>query len=264
MVDAVRDHGWDGDWFLRAYDREGNPIGSAANDEGRIWIEPQGICVMAGIGLDDGRAATALDSVDEHLATPHGLVLLAPAYSRYHVELGEISSYPPGYKENGGVFSHTNPWIAIAEAIVGNDDRAFDRYLRINPSAREELSELHRCEPYVYAQMIAGREAAVPGEAKNSWLTGSAAWNLVAITQWILGVRPEHGGLRIDPRLPSRWDGFRAVRRFRGATYDIRIRKAPGTTGRLSSLVVDGREREGTLVEPAPAGAQVSIEGAVG
>jgi cellobiose phosphorylase len=263
MVEAVRNHGWDGEWFLRAYDHEGNPIGSAADDEGRIWIEPQGICVMAGIGLDDGRASKALDSVETHLATPHGLVLLAPAYSRYRVELGEISSYPPGYKENGGVFSHTNPWIAIAEAIVGNDDRAFDRYLRINPSAREELSDLHRCEPYVYAQMIAGREAAVPGEAKNSWLTGSAAWNLVAITRWILGIRPEHEGLRIDPRLPSPWDGYRAVRRFRGATYDIRIRKRRGTTGRLSSLVVDGRDREGTLVEPAPAGAQVSIEGSI-
>jgi cellobiose phosphorylase len=264
MVEAVRAHGWDGDWFLRAYDHDGNPVGSAANEEGRIWIEPQGICVMAGIGLDDGRAAGALDAVDEHLATPHGLVLLRPAYSRYHVELGEISSYPPGYKENGGVFSHTNPWIAIAETIVGNADRAFDRYLRINPSAREELSDLHRCEPYVYAQMIAGAEAAVPGEAKNSWLTGSAAWNLVAITQWILGIRPEHDGLRVDPCLPGAWDGFRAVRRFRGATYDIRIRKAVGATGRLWSLVVDGRELDGTLVAPAPPGAQVSIEGEVG
>lgn len=264
MADAVRDHGWDGDWFLRAYDREGNPVGSRENEEGRIWIETQGICPMAGIGLDDGRAERALDAVEEHLATPHGLVLLWPAYSRYRVELGEISSYPPGYKENGGVFSHTNPWIAIAETIVGNGDRALERYLRINPSAREALSELHRCEPYVYAQMIAGKEAAVPGEAKNSWLTGSAAWNYVAITQWILGVRPELDGLRIDPCLPTAWEGFEAVRRFRGATYEIRIRKAAGATGRLSSLVVDGGEREGTLVAPAPAGAQVSVEGSIG
>jgi cellobiose phosphorylase len=264
MVDAVRDHGWDGDWFLRAYDREGTPVGSKENEEGRIWIEPQGICPMAGIGLDDGRAARALDAVEEHLGTPHGLVLLAPAYSRYRVELGEISSYPPGYKENGGVFSHTNPWIAIAETMVGNGDRALERYLRINPSAREELSDLHRCEPYVYAQMIAGKEAAVPGEAKNSWLTGSAAWNYVAITQWILGIRPEHEGLRIDPCLPTAWEGFTAVRRFRGATYEIRVRKPLGATGRLSSLVVDGRESEGTVVAPAPSGAQVSVEGTIG
>ncbi|HEX5936751.1 MAG TPA: glycosyl transferase [Actinomycetota bacterium] len=264
MVDAVRDHGWDGDWFLRAYDREGNAVGSKENEEGRIWIEPQGICPMAGIGLDDGRATRALDAVEEHLGTPHGLVLLAPAYSRYHLELGEISSYPPGYKENGGVFSHTNPWIAIAETIVGNGDRALERYLRINPSAREELSDLHRCEPYVYAQMIAGKEAAVPGEAKNSWLTGSAPWNYVAITQWILGIRPEHEGLRIDPCLPTAWEGFTAVRRFRGATYEIRVRKPPGVTGRLSSLVVDGSEIEGTVVAPAASGAQVSVEGTVG
>ena len=264
MIEAVREHGWDGEWFLRAYDREGNPVGSHGNEEGRIWIEPQGMCPMAGIGLDDGRAARALDSVEEHLGTPHGLVLLWPAYSRYRVELGEISSYPPGYKENGGVFSHTNPWIAIAETMLGNGDRALDRYLRINPSAREELSDLHRCEPYVYAQMIGGKEAAVPGEAKNSWLTGSAAWNYVAITQWILGIRPEHEGLRIDPCLPAAWEGFSAVRRFRGATYRIAISKRRGSTDRLSSLTVDGGEIEGTLVSPRPPGAQVEVEGAIG
>jgi cellobiose phosphorylase len=263
MTEAVRAHGWDGEWFLRAYDREGNPVGSHRNEEGRIWIEPQGICPMAGIGLDDGRAARALDAVEEHLGTPHGLVLLWPAYSRYHVELGEISSYPPGYKENGGVFSHTNPWIAIAETMLGNGDRALERYLRINPSAREELSDLHRCEPYVYAQMIAGKEAAVPGEAKNSWLTGSAAWNYVAVTQWILGIRPEHEGLRIDPCLPTAWEGFTATRRFRGATYRIAISKPPGTTGRLSSLTVDGDEIEGTIVTPRPPGAQVEVEGVI-
>jgi cellobiose phosphorylase len=263
MVAAVRAHGWDGAWFRRAYDFFGDVVGSAQNDEGQIWIEPQGMCVMARIGLEDGIARQALDSVAERLATPHGLVLLDPAYSRYHVELGEISSYPPGYKENGGVFSHTNPWIAIAETMVGDADRAFDYYLRINPSVREELSLLHRCEPYVYAQMIAGREAPTHGEAKNSWLTGSAAWNLVAITQWILGIRPEHEGLRIDPCLPAAWKGFDAVRRFRGATYRISIRKAPGVTGRVSALTVDGREVEGTLVAPEAPGGEVTVEGAI-
>ncbi|MET1011793.1 MAG: glycosyl hydrolase family 65 protein [Actinomycetota bacterium] len=263
MIDAIREHGWDGDWFRRAYDFFGHPVGSADDEEGRIWIEPQGMCVMAGIGLSDGRAARALDALNEHLATPHGLVLLSPAYSRYHIELGEISSYPPGYKENGGVFSHTNPWIAIAEAMVGNGDRAFERYLRINPSAREDLSDLHRCEPYVYAQMIAGKEAATPGEAKNSWLTGSAAWNYVAITQWILGIRPEHRGLRIDPCLPAEWAGFEATRRFRGSTYRIAIHKPAGVTGRITSLLVDGRQVEGNVVAPAPEGADVAIEGTV-
>ncbi len=263
MIEAVREHGWDGEWFRRAYDFVGDVVGSAENEEGQIWIEPQGICVMGGIGLDDGTAERALDSVALRLATSHGLVLLDPAYSRYYVELGEISSYPPGYKENGGVFSHTNPWIAIAETVVGNADRAFDTYLRINPSAREELSDVHRCEPYVYAQMIAGKAAATPGEAKNSWLTGSAAWNFVAITQWILGIRPEHDGLRIDPCLPADWEGYEAVRRFRGATYRIAIGKPVGVTGRITSLLVDGRQVDGNVVAPAPLGADVTVEGTV-
>ena len=167
--------GWDGAWFRRAYDAFGQPVGSAECEEGQIFVEPQGMCVMAGMGLDDGRAARALNSVAERLATPHGIVLQQPAYSRYYLHLGEISSYPPGYKENASVFCHTNPWIMIAEAMLGRGDRAHDYYLRINPSNREAISDLHRCEPYVYAQMIAGRDAATYGEAKNSWLTGTAA-----------------------------------------------------------------------------------------
>jgi cellobiose phosphorylase len=253
MADGLSEHGWDGAWFRRAYDFFGRPVGSAENDEGRIYAEPQGICSMAGVGGGDGRARRALDSVAEHLATPHGIVLLQPAYSGYRLELGEISSYPPGYKENAGVFCHTNPWIVIAEVLHGDRDRAFDYYLRINPSAREELSELHRCEPYVYAQMIAGRDAPTHGEAKNSWLTGTAAWNFVAITQWILGIRPDHDGLRIVPCLPSGWNGFRAVRRFRGAEYRIAVTRGDG------GLVVDGRPVEGEVVGVAPAGAIVEV-----
>jgi cellobiose phosphorylase len=252
MDAAVREHGWDGAWFRRAYDYEGRPVGSAANDEGQIFIEPQGMCVMAGIGLDDGTARQALDAVRERLATPHGILLVQPAYTSYRPELGEISSYPPGYKENGSVFCHTNPWVMIAEALAGDPDRAFDYWLRINPSAREPIGETHRCEPYVYAQMIAGRDAATPGEAKNSWLTGTAAWTLVAVTQWILGLRPEHDGLRIDPRLPSAWEGYRATRRFRGATYSIEVRKPAGAIGRVSRLIVDGRPVEGNVVPVAP------------
>jgi cellobiose phosphorylase len=260
MDEAVRRDGWDGDWFRRAYDYFGGLVGSAENKEGKIFIEPQGICVMAGIGLDDGKAEQALESVAEHLATPHGIVLLQPAYSGYRVELGEIGSYPPGYKENAGIFCHTNPWIMIAETITGNADRAFDYYMRINPSAREELSELHRCEPYVYAQMIAGVDAPTHGEAKNSWLTGTAAWNFVAVTQWILGIRPEHQGLRLDPCLPAKWEGFTATRRFRGATYQIEVRKPAGVVGRVGRLVVDGEPVEGTIVPPARAGTTVKVE----
>jgi cellobiose phosphorylase len=221
------------------------------------------MCVLAGIGLDDGRAVTALDSVATHLATPDGILLVQPAYTRYHIELGEISSYPPGYKENGGVFCHTNPWVIIAETLAGRGDRALDYYLRINPSAREAMSDRHRCEPYVYAQMIAGRDAATPGEARNSWLTGTAAWNLVAITQWILGIRPDYDGLRVDPCLPTGWPGFRATRRFRGATYDITVDKPSGGCGRVSHLVVDGRRVAGTLVPTAPEGATVTVQAVV-
>jgi cellobiose phosphorylase len=263
MAAAVREYGWDGEWFRRAYDFVGAVVGSAENEEGKIFIEPQGMCVMGGIGLDDGTAERALASVAAHLATPHGIVLHQPAYSQYYLELGEIGSYPPGYKENAGIFCHTNPWIMIAETLVGNADRAFDYYLRINPSAREEISDVHRCEPYVYAQMIAGKDAPSHGEAKNSWLTGTAAWNLVAITQWILGIRPEHDGLRIDPCLPADWEGFAAVRRFRAATYRIRVRKPRGARGRVSSVVVDGRRADGSLVPPAPQGATVTVEAVI-
>jgi cellobiose phosphorylase len=258
MVEAVDAHAWDGAWFLRAYDFFGEPIGSASNDEGQIFVEPQGMLVMAGIGLEDGRARSALAAVRERLATPHGIVLQQPAFSGYQVRLGEISSYPPGYKENGGIFCHTNPWVVIAEVLAGNPDGALDYYLRLNPSAREPISDVHRCEPYVYAQMIAGPDAPTHGEAKNSWLTGTAAWNYVAATQWLVGIRPELDGLRIDPRLPEDWGEVRVTRRFRGATYRIVVHPGPGSVERL---VVDGREIAGNLAPlPGEPGSIVQVE----
>jgi cellobiose phosphorylase len=263
MTVTIEAHAWDGAWYRRAYDHFGRPVGSAANDEGQIFIEPQGLMAMAGVGLVDGRTRTAIESVRERLATPHGIVLQQPAYASYHLELGEISSYPPGYKENAGVFCHTNPWLMIAEAITGNGEGALDYYLRINPSAREAISDIHRCEPYVYSQMIAGRDAATHGEAKNSWLTGTAAWNMVAISQWILGIRPEHDGLRVAPVIPAAWTGFRASRRFRGTTYDIEVtRLTGGDTGAASAqVVVDGRRIGGTLVPlPEPGTPRVRVE----
>jgi cellobiose phosphorylase len=260
MIAAVDEHGWDGAWFRRAYDFFGNTVGSAGNEEGKIFIEPQGMAIMAGIGTEDGRAEAALASVREHLATDHGLMLVQPAFSRYHVELGEISSYPPGYKENAGIFCHTNPWVILAEAAMGNGDGALDYYLRINPSAREAISEVHRCEPYVYAQMIAGRDAPTHGEAKNSWLTGTAAWNLVAAVEGILGIRAEHEGLRVDPTLPTDWPGFRITRRFRGTEYKIRVDKEPGVVGRARSLAVDGTEISGNLIPlPDQAGGIIDV-----
>jgi cellobiose phosphorylase len=275
MEGAVCRHGWDGEWFLRAYDDMGQKVGSHERAEGKIFVEPQGICILAGIGLDsnsdgkhpvDGRhpdAARALASVGKHLATAHGIVLQQPAYTRYYLHLGEISSYPPGYKENAGIFCHTNPWIMIAEAIVGNGDQAHDYYLRINPSAREEISDVHRCEPYVYAQMIAGRDAPTHGEAKNSWLSGTAAWNYVAISQWILGIRPTFDGLQLAPAVPSDWRGFEATRLFRGVTYRISVERVG--SGNAVALSVDGRAIEGDVVPLPPEGqSTVAVKVALG
>lgn len=252
METAVWSHGWDGEWFLRAYDADGRRIGSAECEEGQIFIEPQGMAVMAGLGLESGEAERALAAVQERLATPHGILLLQPAYSHYDPRLGEISSYPPGYKENGSIFCHTNPWVMIGEAMLGHGDRAHDYYTRINPSAREGIGEVHRCEPYVYAQMIAGRDAPTHGEAKNSWLTGTAAWNYVAITQWILGIRPTHSGLQVAPVIPSHWWGFRATRHYRGVTYHISVKRAG--KGNAVSLTVDGQPVTGNILPLPPAG----------
>jgi cellobiose phosphorylase len=263
MADSTIEHAWDGAWFRRAYDHFGNVIGSSENEEGQIFVEPQGMCVLSGIGVSNGMAARALSSVRERLATSHGIMLLQPAYTRYRLELGEISSYPPGYKENGSVFCHTNPWIMIAEAVIGNGEGAFGYYKSINPAAREEVSDTHRCEPYVYAQMIAGRDAPTHGEAKNSWLTGTAAWNLVAITQWILGIRAEFDGLRIDPVLPADWAGFTVTRRFRGATYHVSVRNPGHISGRADHLLVDGQRIDGTLLPLAAPGAIVRVEAVI-
>ena len=246
MEKVVLQYGWDGKWFRRAYDAFGNVVGSAENDEGQIFIEPQGMCVMAGIGLKDGKALKALDSVNERLASPHGIVVNQPAYTRYYLHLGEISSYPGGYKENGSVFCHTNPWIMIAEAKAGRGEKALDYYLRINPSSREAISEVHRCEPYVYAQMIAGMDAPTQGEAKNSWLSGSAAWNYVAITQWILGIRPTYTGLEIAPVVPEAWQSMQVRREWRGVSFEINIKRVG--KGNQVKLEVDGEPIPGQVV----------------
>lgn len=264
MEKAVWEAGWDGSWFRRAYDDFGDPVGSKQCTEGQIFIEPQGMCVMAGMGVMDGRARQALDAVAERLATPHGIMLHQPGYTHYYLNLGEISSYPPGYKENGSVFCHTNPWIMIAETMLGNGKAAHDYYLRINPSSREEISEVHRCEPYVYAQMIAGREAAAYGEAKNSWLTGTAAWNYVAITQWILGIRPELDGLRIDPCIPPEWDGFTATRAFRSSRFNITVHNPEHVSSGVVRMIMDGSPVQGSLVRLDTAMGEHQVEAWLG
>ena len=257
MEKVVLAHGWDGKWFRRAYDDFGQPIGSESNDEGKIFIEPQGICIMAGIGLQDGKALTALESVNRHLASRHGIVLQQPAYSKYYIHLGEISSYPQGYKENAGIFCHTNPWIMIAEAKAGHGEQALDYYLRINPSAREEISDIHRCEPYVYAQMIAGKDAPTHGEAKNSWLSGVAAWTYVAITQWILGIRPTFDGLEVAPVVPEDWQEMTIKRLWRGVTFEINIKR--NGKGNKVKLEMDGKPLDGNII-PLPTDGRKSVK----
>ena len=251
MRTVILDAGWDGEWFRRAYDSFGSPVGSKDCDEGQIFIEPQGMCVMAGIGMETGEAETALRSVEKHLDTKYGIVLQQPAYTRYRLELGEITSYPPGYKENAGIFCHCNPWISIAEAMLGHGSRAFEVYRKTNPVFLEDISEIHRTEPYAYCQMIAGRDAATHGEGKNSWLTGTAAWSFVCVSQYILGIRPELDGLRIDPCLPPDIRSFSCVRRFRGSTYRIFVENNGGEQKGSSSISVNGVPCESNLI-PVP------------
>ena len=259
MEQTVYQHGWDGEWFLRAYDDFGKKVGSKECEEGKIFIEPQGFCILAGLGLSNGFAKKTLESVHKILATKHGIMLQQPAYSKYYLNLGEISSYPPGYKENGGIFCHNNPWVIIAETMIGNGDRAFDYYLRINPSAREKIIDLHRCEPYVYAQMIAGKDAPTHGEAKNSWLTGTAAWNYFAITQFILGIHPSYKGLVIAPVCPTEWEGFSVKRLYQGVRYDITVKR--DGKGNSVRLIVDGKNIEGNVVpKPAPGVSEVKVQ----
>ena len=248
MKQTILTAGWDGEWFVRAYDDSKQKVGSKECEEGKIFIESQGYCVMAEVGIEEGYAAKALESARKYLDTPHGLVLLNPAYTKYHVNLGEVSSYPPGYKENAGIFCHNNPWIIIAETILGQGDNAFEHYSKIAPAYREEISDLHRMEPYVYSQMIAGKDAKRHGEAKNSWLTGTAAWNFVTVSQWILGIRPDYNGLIIDPCIPSKWNGFTAVRKFRGATFNITVKNESKVCKGVKSLTVDGKAIDGNVI----------------
>ena len=264
MKKAVDEHGWDGEWFIRAYNYFGEKVGSQEREEGKIFIEPQGFCVMAGIGVADGRARKALDSVKKYLDCDYGIVLNNPAFTRYYIDLGEISTYPPGYKENAGVFCHNNPWIMIAETMIGRGDRAFDYYRKICPSYLEEISELHRTEPYVYAQMIAGKDAHKPGEAKNSWLTGTAAWNFYAITRYILGIRPDYDGLIIDPCIPEDWDGYTVFRKFRGAEYRITINNPRGVSKGVVELKVNGKTMDGNVIPIMPKGSKNNVEVVLG
>ena len=267
-IDAVEQAtltaGWDGAWFRRAYDAFGKPVGSKECTEGQIFIEPQGMCVMAGIGKETGQAAAALRSVEERLDTKYGVVLHQPAYTSYQLNLGEISSYPPGYKENAGIFCHNNPWISCAEAVLGHGDRAFEVYRKTCPAYIEDISEIHRTEPYVYSQMVAGKDAPTFGEAKNSWLTGTAAWTFFNVSQYILGIQPTLDGLKVDPCIPHTLGSFTVTRRFRGAVYHITVDNAAAVQHGVKVVTVDGRAIAGNVLPLAPAGTEVAVRVTMG
>lgn len=260
MIEAVKAYGWDGEWFLRAYDFFGRKVGSKENKEGKIFIESQGWCTMAGIGLEEGLVEKSLDSVKKYLDCEHGIVLNNPAFTEYVMEYGEISTYPAGYKENAGIFAHNNPWVIIGETVLGRGDRAWEYYQKICPAYLEEKSDLHKVEPYVYCQMTAGKDAAKPGEAKNSWLTGTAAWNWYAITQFILGIKPTYDGLEINPCIPASWDGFKVSRKFRGAEYEIEIKNPSHLCRGVKQISVNGSAVEGNIVPMQPEGSVCRVE----
>jgi cellobiose phosphorylase len=270
MNKVVLEHGWDtgspcgSSWFLRAYDDFGHKLGSHENEEGKIFIEPQGFAIMADLGKELGYPEKALDAVDKYLNSAHGLVLNQPAFTRYIIEYGEISTYPPGYKENAGVFCHNNAWIICAAAHAGRGDKAFEYYSKIAPAYREDFSELNKTEPYVYAQMIAGKDAPRHGESKNSWLTGTAAWNFSAASQWILGIQPDYDGLIINPSIPKDWSGFTATRLFRGARYNITVKNPDNVCKGVKSLTVDGKAVEGNKIPVGPAGGTHEVEVVLG
>jgi len=260
MYKAVCKDGWDGEWFVRAYDANGNKVGSKECEEGQIYIEPQGFCVLAGIGVKEGLADKALKSVKEKLDTKYGIMILQPAYTRYHLELGEVSSYPPGYKENAGIFCHNNPWVSIAETVVGDGNRAFEIYQKTCPAYIEEISDIHCTEPYVYSQMVAGRDAKFFGQGKNSWLTGTAAWTFANISQYILGIYPTLQGLSVDPCIPDDFGDFELVRNYRGVNYHIHVTQTNGKQKGVSKLVVDGKEIGGRVIPFDDSKKDVNVE----
>ena len=264
MKNLICEYGYDGEWFLRAYDDFGRKVGSKECEEGKIFIEPQGFAVMSEIGKDKGYDLKTLESIDKYLNCKHGLVLNNPAFTKYYIEYGEISTYPAGYKENAGIFCHNNAWIICAEAYVGHGDKAFEYYSKIAPAYLEDISDLHRTEPYVYAQMIAGKDAGRFGEAKNSWLTGTAAWNFVAVSQYMLGITPDYDGLKIDPSIPSEWDGFKATRQFRNATYQISVSNPSHVSKGVKSVTVDGNAIEGNILPVFADGKEHTVEVVLG
>ena len=249
MKKKINKVAWDGNWYLRAFDEQKLPMGSSKNKEGQIYLETQAWGVMSGTAEPE-QALKCMDAVNKQLATEHGVMLMTPPYKEFIWKYGSICVYPPGLKENGAIFCHPNPWAMIAECMIGRGDIAYQYYKAIQPAARNEIADIHKTEPYVYCQMIAGRDHPDFGEGKNSWLTGSACWNLVAAMQWILGIRPDYNGLIIDPCIPKAWKGFEVKKVFRGATYYITVRNPQNVSKGVKSVTLDNKRLESNLIPP--------------
>jgi len=258
MKDVVNRHGWDGEWYVRYFEENGEPIGSHKNSEGQIFTNAQSWPVFAGFAEDD-RAMQALGSVKEKLNTPCGIKLSWPGYDGYDPAKGGVTTFPPGAKENGGIFLHSNPWVMIAETMVGNGDRAFQYYNQINPAAQNDNIDRFECEPYCYPQNILGDEHPQFGLARNSWLSGTSSWTYQAAAKYILGIMPVHEGLKIEPCIPKAWDGFKVVRKFRGSTYTIEVRNPHHVSRGITTMVVNGIVIGGNVVPLFGEGTENSI-----
>lgn len=259
MKDAVNESCWDGEWYKRAFDDESLPLGSKENEFGKIFINSQSWAVMGGVS-DAERSRKCLDSVNKHLNTKYGIVSMYPAYTHNDPKKGGITTYPPGAKENGGIFCHTNPWVMVAEAAMGNGDRAFEYYKQILPARRNNDADHYEVEPYVYPQNILGKEHPQFGIARNSWLSGTAAWNMVASSHYILGIRPGYDCLTVEPCIPADWEGFRAMRKFRGAEYRIEVRNPKHVSSGVKKITLNGAVVDSIPVQPAGSRCEIVVE----
>ena len=246
MKTAFNENCWDGDWFLRYFEENGSPIGSKQNKQGQIYTNAQSWSVLSRFAPLN-RARTALDSVNQKLNTKFGIKLSYPGYNGFDPNIGGVTTYPPGAKENGGIFLHSNPWVIIAETLLGNGDRAFEYYNQINPAAKNDIIDRYECDPYCYPQNILGDEHPQFGLARNHWLSGTSSWVYQAATKYILGIRPQHTGLKIDPCIPKNWEGFTAVRNFRGAIYDITVTNPDKVSKGVVKMIVDGELIDGNI-----------------
>ena len=250
---------WDGEWYVRYFDYDGAPIGSKANAAGQIYLNAQSWSVLSGFASPQ-RARQAMDIVYRRLNTRFGIKLSTPGYNGFDPRVGGITTYPPGAKENGGLFLHPNPWAMIAETMLGDGDRAYQYYDQINPASKNDIIERYEAEPYVYCQNILSDEHPQFGLGRNSWLSGTASWAYQAATRYILGVQPDYHGLRIDPCIPSAWDGFHVERRFRGAQYHIQVYNPQHVCRGVRKVLVNGQPLEGSLIPLQPAGSASQVE----